>query len=102
MIGVVLDELEVNAAGAAFDFWIGHLEERLSETRTQPDTPAQREAKDSLETAIIHAISARLRIAKALEDDYPDDTTFQQLLRATYDPYTNWTETERRLGWGDR
>ena len=101
MVGVVLDELEVNAAGAAFDFWISHLEDRLNETRGQPDTPTQREAVDSLETAIIHAVKARLTIAQALEDDYPADMTFQRLIQMT-DPYSNWSETERRYGWGDR
>ena len=102
MVGVLLDEVEVNAVGAAFDFWIGHLEEKLSETRQQPDTPAQREATDSLETAIIHAVSARLHIAQACEDDYPADATFQRLLHETYDPYSNSPESERRFGWGDR
>lgn len=102
MVGVVLDELEVNAVGAAFDFWIGHLEEELIKRRKEPETPPQREAVESLETAIIHAISARLRIAQSLEDDYPPDMNFHRLLRMTYDPYSNWSETERRYGWGDR
>ena len=102
MVGVVLDELEVNAAGAAFEFWISHLNDELDKRRREPETPVQREAVESLETAIIHAVRARLNIAQALEDDYPADMTFQRLLQATYDPYANWSESERRLGWGDR
>ena len=86
MVGVVLDELEVNAAGAAFDHWIGYLNERLARHREEPQTPAQREAIDSLETAIIHAVSAKLRIAQALEDDYPPDSRWADLA----DPTVRW------------
>ena len=107
MVGLIWSEVETNAATAALDHWTQYLAERLVRHLDEPETPAQREAVESLRAAIRHAELAKQSIRDALLDDeqpeYPSDMNFERFtaaLRRAYDPL--WTEAELREASGGR
>jgi hypothetical protein len=94
---VKLDELEINAIGAALDERNLRLSYQLGVMNLQPQTPTRDFAMECVRDAIRDVLRARHAILAAVEEpEHAEDATFAQMFEGMGD----YTEAELREAYG--